>query len=420
MASSNNRLHLIVIGGGLAGLAAAISTTLAGHRCTILEKAASFHSVGAGLQLTPNSTRLLRRWDILDALAPVAAIPASLSIRRYDGTRVLCEDPHWQVHMSQLYDAPFWDVHRVDLHTALLERARQLGVTIRTNAEVEDIDFPAAAVRLAVSGEIIRGDVVLGADGLWSRSRDLLLGRSAPPRPTGDLAYRIILSLEDLSHDPELVAWVTKPTVNFWVGPQSHVVGYSVRSGKEFNLVLLCPDDLPEGSMRANANIEEMRELFRGWDPVLTRFLNCVKAVDKWRLMHLTLLETWNHSSGRFTMAGDSCHPMLPYLAQGANSAMEDGAMLGGLLGTIRDTKDVPRILHLYQELRKERVEQISQQALKQRRDFHLRDGSDQESRDEILAKQKPVAKEYPSRWNCPKIQPWLYGYDALAPSLLV
>ncbi|KAI0012734.1 FAD binding domain-containing protein [Xylariaceae sp. FL0662B] len=412
---TEDRLHLIVIGGGLAGLSAAIATSLAGHRCTVLEKAASFHEVGAGLQLTPNSTRLLRRWGILDALAPVAVAPASLSVRRFDGSRVLSRDEHWQDSMTRLYAAPFWDVHRVDLHEAMVTRARELGVLIRTGAEVEDIDFAAATVTLAGSRERVAGDVVLAADGLWSRARGLLFGKPVPPAPTGDLAYRIILKIEDLQHDPELAQWVTRPSVNFWVGPQSHVVGYSVRAAREFNLVLLCPDSLPEGCARASADIDEMRELFRGWDPILTRFLNCVKAVDKWRLMHFPSLQTWNHESGRFTMAGDSCHPMLPYLAQGANSAMEDGAVLGRLLGSISQAADIPRVLGVYEQLRKERVEEVAKQALKQRWDFHLPDGPQQEARDKIMAREQPSVSEYPSRWTCPKVQPWLFGYDAMA-----
>ncbi|KAI0475576.1 FAD binding domain-containing protein [Xylariaceae sp. FL0804] len=421
------QLHLIVIGGGLAGLAAAIATALAGHRCTLLEKAPGFHEVGAGLQLTPNSTRLLRSWGILDALEPVAAIPTTLTVRRFDGTRVLCGDEHWQENIMRLYGAPFWDVHRVDLQAALVARARTAGVAIRLGAEAADIDFDAAAVTLAPAHagdsdsnskgevEVVRGDAVLAADGMWSRARELFFGRPMPPAPTGDLAYRIMLRLEDVEHDPELAAWVAQPTVNFWIGPRSHVVSYSVRAGSEFNIVLLYPDDLPSDCSRANGNVDEMRELFRDWDPLLTRFLNCVKSVDKWRLNHFPPLQTWNHESGRFTMAGDACHPMLPYLAQGANSAMEDGAVLGRLLGTIRDAAEVPRVLGEYQAQRRERVYEIAHQSSRQREDLHLPDGPEQQARDKIFTEGLPWEREYPSRWTCPKVQPWLFGYDALA-----
>lgn len=269
MENKSKQLHLIVIGGGLAGLSAAISTCLEGHRSTLFEKAPEFNEVGAGLQLTPNSTLLLRRWGVLDELEPKAGAPASLTVRRYDGTRTLSHTDGWDDKMRSEYGAPFWDMHRADLQLAMVAKARQLGVEIRTGAEVESIDIDGVSVTLAGTKEQVKGDVVLAADGLWSRTRDSLFPeRLVSPAPTGDLAYRIILKLEDLQHDPKLAAWVANPTVNFWIGPDSHVVGYSLRGGKEFNLVLLCPDDLPEGCSRASADLDEMRDRFKGWDPM--------------------------------------------------------------------------------------------------------------------------------------------------------
>ncbi|KAM3460918.1 hypothetical protein NHJ6243_005481 [Beauveria neobassiana] len=418
MGSIREPLHLVVIGGGLAGLSAAIATRLEGHRCTLLEKAPEFNEVGAGLQLTPNSTRLLRRWGVLDKLRSKAGIPTQLTVRRYDGSKVLSRADGWDETMQSQYDAPFWDMHRADLQAAMVARARYLGVDVRTGVEVESIDTDAVAVTLAGTREKVQGDVVLAADGLWSRTRDALfpdlLVRGAP-QPTGDLAYRIILRLENLQHDPELAAWVAKPTVNFWVGADAHAVAYSVRGGTELNLVLLCPDDLPEGCARAQADLEEMRARFQGWDPLLCRFLDNVKTVEKWRLMHMPSLPKWNHESGYFTMAGDSCHPMLPYLAQGANSAMEDGAVLGRLLGSIHEASRIPDVLAVYQEIRKVRVEKIAKQALKQRCNFHVPDGPLQEARDEAMTTHQQREEEYPSQWTCPIMQPWLYGYDAIA-----
>ncbi|KAF1732859.1 3-hydroxybenzoate 6-hydroxylase 1 [Beauveria bassiana] len=381
MGSIREPLHLVVIGGGLAGLSAAIATRLEGHRCTLLEKAPEFNEVGAGLQLTPNSTRLLRRWGVLDKLRSKAGIPTQLTVRRYDGSKVLSRADGWDETMQSQYDAPFWDMHRADLQAAMVARARHLGVDVRTGAEVESIDTDGVAVILAGTRERLQGDVVLAADGLWSRTRAALFpDLGTAPQPTGDLAYRIILRLENLQHDLELAAWVAKPTVNFWVGADAHAVAYSVRGGSELNLVLLCPDDLPEGCARAQADLEEMRARFQGWDPM-----------------------------------GDSCHPMLPYLAQGANSAMEDGAVLGRLLGSIHEASRIPDVLAVYQEIRKVRVEKIAKQALKQRYNFHMPDGPLQEARDEAMTTHQQREEEYPSQWTCPIMQPWLYGYDAIA-----
>ncbi|KAI0904445.1 FAD binding domain protein [Ustulina deusta] len=409
------QLRLIVIGAGLAGLAAAISTRLEGHRVTLLEKAPVLEEVGAGLQVTPNATRLFRHWGVFDELRSKAATPSYLAVRRYDGTQLLAYEDHFQEKMLQRYGAPFWDIHRADLQAALVRRARALGVDLEVGCEVEDVNFGQAIVT-AQDGRKFRGDVILGADGLWSRTRNLMLQREVPPQPTGDLAYRIILDLEDIK-DPELRRLVSNPSVNFWIGPNSHAVGYSVRQGLTYNLVLLRPDDLPVDISRAAADVEEMRKLFQHWDPTLTKLLDCVNKVDKWRLMHLSPLTNWSHAEGKFVMVGDACHPMLPYLAQGANSSLEDGAVLGRLLGYVTSPSEIAPALELYEKVRKTRGEGIAKETFNQRKAFHLEDGPLQEARDKFFLDclGKEPQPPFPSRWTCPIMQPWVYGYDALA-----
>ena len=259
-------LHLVVIGAGLAGLAAAISTRLEGHLVTVLEKSSELQEIGAGLQITPSASRLFRRWGVFNELEACAAVPTTLSVRRYDGRRVLAHEALFQQKIMSRYGSPFWDVHRADLQRVLVARAKTLGVEFRLSAEVLDINLARAEV-LLTGGKKVYGDLVLAADGLWSHSRSLLSGRQITPKPTGDLAYRILLDVEDVT-DPELVEWIRRPSVTFWAGPYSHVVGYSLRNGRAFNLVLLCPDDLPENVSVAKGNVKEMRKLFENWDPM--------------------------------------------------------------------------------------------------------------------------------------------------------
>ena len=259
-------LHLIVIGAGLAGLAAAISTRLEDHRVTILEKSAQLQEVGAGLQISPSASRLFRRWGVFDELEACAAVPTTFSVRRYDGRRVLAHESLFQEKVMNRYGSPFWDIHRADLQQVLVARAKALGVAFRLSAEVLDINLADAEVILA-GGEKVCGDLILAADGLWSRNRSLLSGCEMNPKPTGDLAYRIMLHADDVT-EPELLKWITNPSVNIWAGPYSHVVSYSVRKGRSFNLVLLCPDDLPENVSVAKAEIKDLRNLFEDWDPM--------------------------------------------------------------------------------------------------------------------------------------------------------
>ena len=322
------------------------------------------------------------------------------------------------------YGVPFLDLHRVDVQRALAARAKALGVTLRLGCRVADVDFDAASLVLE-SGERLAADLLVGADGLWSKCRERFLEQSAGcadvPLPTGDLAYRIVLHAADID-DPELKSLVANPTVQFWIGPGAHVVAYSLRAGEMFNLVLLVPDTLPADVARQPASLDEMRALFRDWDPVLNRLLDQVKTVDKWKLMHRPELDSWVSRSGKFVFLGDACHPMLPYLAQGANSSIEDGAVLGFILAHHSLSTSLQSCLSLYERLRKKRGEAIVRETFAQRRDFHLPDGAAQEARDELMLgclERGRIEVEgggaFPSRWQCPVVQPWLYGYDGFA-----
>jgi salicylate hydroxylase len=437
-------IHLIIIGAGLAGLSAGISTKIANpeHQVTILESVKELAEIGvrytsplhpilspnsktaiymqAGLQLTPNATRLFKPWGIYPSLTSKATFPQQLSVHRFDGTKLLAHEPKFQEQISSRYPAPFWGMHRVDLQREMASRCQELGVAFRLGSKVISVDFDTAEVTME-GGERVKGDVVLCADGLWSAIRSKFVGKPSPAILTGDLAYRIVINTADLTGPdaPELEKFILDSTVNFWVGSGTHVVAYTMRAGSMYNIVLLCPDNLPDNVSKAAGDVEEMKALFEGWDPILRKFLNQVKAVAKWKLMWLDTLPEWANSKGTFLMAGDCCHPMLPYLAQGANSSLEDGAVLGYLLGKVTFDKkgeQLPKVAQLYQELRKDRGEKIAKETFKQREDFHLPDGEKQEARDRLMVgmlKAGEVKADFPSRWTCPRVQRWLYGYDA-------
>ncbi|KAK1831623.1 hypothetical protein QBC39DRAFT_391197 [Podospora conica] len=420
-------LHVVIIGGGLAGLATALSTKLANpsHSVTVLESVKELQEVGAGLQITPNGTRLLSAWGLIPQLTPLAAIPTTLSVHRYTGTTLLAHEPDLQSRVLSRYGHPFWDLHRVDLQQALVARCTALGVTIRLDSAVSRVDLsaPSPTVHLARGGTV-SGSVVILCDGLWSSLRSQFLGRPTPALPTGDLAYRLVLPLASLPpDDAELRALVSQPTVRFWFGPGAHAVGYSVRGGEAYNLVLLCPDDMPGGVSKAAGDSEAMRAAFAGWDPLLHRLLAAVEGetVQKWKLMWLDALEQWAEEGGRLFMAGDCCHPMLPYLAQGANSSLEDGAVLGALLGKVAgegDRAGLERVARVYQGVRKGRGERIQREGFLQRDVNHLEDGEAQTLRDEVFARnlgKEEVEGGFPSRWTCPDVQGFLWGYDAYA-----
>lgn len=320
MADPEFKLDIVVVGAGLAGLAAAISCAHAGHSVRVLEGAKQLAEIGAGLQITPNGSRLLSRWGILEKAEAVCAEPTKLTVHRYSNGKILAETQDFHVRIRRKYgaQAPFIDMHRVDLQTLLHDRAMELGVDVQFGVKVLEVQHNAERPTLILDDDrSTECDLVVGADGLWSRCRGSLLGRKDDPQPTGDLAYRIVLTTDQLQDDSELHDWVANPQCHFWAGPNAHAVGYSIRRGEMFNLVLLCPDDLPPDVSRQPGSTQEMKALFKGWDPILTRFLDHVQEVDKWKLMHRTELETWINERGTFCLIGDSCHNMLPYLAQG-------------------------------------------------------------------------------------------------------
>jgi len=187
-----------------------------------------------------------------------------------------------------------------------------LGVEIKLGCMVFGIDFETS-VALIKGQPKFRADIIVGADGLKSVCREALLGRPDPPLPTGDLAYRILVKAEHMRQHPELVDLVENPALNFWMGPDGHAVCYLL-NGDMYNVVLLRPDNLPELVNNAEADVQEMREFFAGWDPRLEVLLGLVHETRKWRLQNSEEMAQWSHPGGKFILLGDACHATLPYL----------------------------------------------------------------------------------------------------------
>lgn len=183
----------------------------------------------------------------------------------------MAHEDDFDINIRRKYGAPFSDCHRVDLQQAMVRRAKELGVQLVLDAKVTEMDFgnaPGDRARAKLyTGKSYEADLIVGADGLWSACRSMMLGRNDPPLPTGDLAFRIVLKVDQIS-DAKLRKMVQTPGCRFWAGPDAHAVAYSIRGGTMYNVVLLVPDDLEEGVARTQGNLDEMRKLFEGWDPV--------------------------------------------------------------------------------------------------------------------------------------------------------
>lgn len=213
---------------------------------------------------------MLQHWQLPESFWRAVAEPTDVFVHRFSG-EVLFHETDFHTRLREKYGAPFVDVHRADLQQALYARARALGVAFSLDERVVSLDVGRRTEALlnTATGKTYTADVVIAADGLWSQCRSTFLCNTpqAQPIPTGDLAYRIVLTLDDIP-DEDLRQWVRQPKVHFWIGPGSHVVGYSLRGGEMYNLVLLVPDTLPSKVAKEQASVQEMQELFSSWDPM--------------------------------------------------------------------------------------------------------------------------------------------------------
>ncbi|CAK7219080.1 hypothetical protein SCUCBS95973_003703 [Sporothrix curviconia] len=436
---ASSKLNVIVVGAGLGGLGAAIAILLAGHDVTVLESASTIGEVGAGIQVLPNSARVLFSWGLKDALEPHATMPRKCNFISWKGQHLSEMDYH---AYAQAANGPFMDFHRANLHKCLLDRAVELGAKLVTSARVDDVEIAGddavdATVVLA-DGRRMTADLVVGADGIHSRLREVLVGHADPPELTGDLAYRLLLPAAAMLADPELRALVQDPQVNYWVGPDAHAVNYVLRGGELFNMVLLVPDDMPAGASTIAGSVAEMRDRYQGWDPRITKLLAlCDDSADvtKWRLCIRPGLEpTWSHPSAALTLLGDAVHATLPYLASGAGMALEDAGVLGLCLARITANGTAPaaakrQALAAYEACRRERTERVVARGSYNQHMYHLHDGPEQEARDQRFrefaeldrqwmsdpAFTLPVTNETgedPFPWRYHGVGRWLLTYD--------
>ncbi|KAL9604928.1 MAG: hypothetical protein Q9219_000116 [cf. Caloplaca sp. 3 TL-2023] len=407
---SKPALNICIVGAGIGGLAAAIGITRAGHRVIVLEQAGALSEIGAGIQVPPNSSRILKRWGLLEKIEAVSVRPRDFVLRSYRNGAILSKQ-NMVPYAEDRYAAPYLHIHRADYHRILLAEARRLGVKIQLGSAVSKIDFEATLIHLDGKPDV-HADVIIGADGLKSKCREAMLGYPDPPRLTGNLAYRIIVKVEDMKSCPDLHDLAAEPAINYWMGPQAHAVCYFLKGGKLCNLVLLCPDDLPETVNTAKADVQEMRDLFRDWDPKLKTLLGLVQETSKWRLQNSEELDSWSHPAGNFVLLGDACHATLPYLAQGAAQAVEDGAVLGALFERIENPSQLGHALVIYERLRKSRTTTVVKGSTHLQDVFHMPDGPRQQERDWNLTQREPY-EGYPNPWADPVFQPYLFGYDA-------
>ena len=385
--------QILIVGGGIGGLAAAHALARQGAQVTLLEQSAAFGEVGAGIQLGPNVVRVLEAWGLGDALKRVAAFPECLRVRNAMNGSVLGELPLGSA-MVQRYGAAYATIARADMHGLLLEAARQhAAVQLHLSSEVAFIEQDAHEVRVQTPAQTYSASVLVGADGVWSRVREAVVD-DGPPRVTGHLAFRTLVAQKDL---PEQLR---TQVVTAWLGRDFHVVQYPVRGGEFLNVVAIVHGTVYGDPKHWDhtANAAELRSRLAD---ACNTLQDLVAAVPSWRLWALSdrppMRSASEHASGRIALLGDAAHPMRPYLAQGAGMAIEDADALTKALNAAPN--DVPGALRHYADQRWQRNARVQARAISNGEIFHLQ-GALQIGRDISL---KILGKTLLD-------VPWLYG----------
>ena len=357
--------QLLIAGGGIGGLATALACAQRGVPVQLLERAAQFSEVGAGIQIGPNVTRILQAWGLGAALAQVAAFPKQLQARDAQTGQVLGTLPLGERAQTR-YGAPYATIHRADFQALLHRAAQSAGVDLQLGQTVQGWQGSEAALQVnTLEGLSLQASALIGADGVWSAVRQQLLG-DAPARFTGHLAYRALVAQADLP------AHLRSDQVTVWMGPRLHVVHYPVRSGQWLNLVAIVHGAKPEQSQdwdqagHTQALMQAMGEVGRD----LHERLASVPAWRQWALHDREPLSASRQmAQGRVALLGDAAHPMRPYLAQGAGMAIEDAETLAQCLSVGNAT--VPEQLKAYAQARWARNARVQARAIRNGRIFH-------------------------------------------------
>ncbi|KAJ6153578.1 hypothetical protein N7470_006537 [Penicillium chermesinum] len=404
-------LNIAVVGAGICGLVAAVALARQNHTITIYEQSDELSEVETGIQIPPNSARLLLKLGLGPYLQNYVTEPQQMSMRRWKSGNVIGYT-RMGTELRKQFEAPYWVVHRGDYHKALHDLAVDLGVTIKLGSKVVSYDSAAPSISLE-DGQIISADLVIAADGVLSKARKIVLGDAdRPPHLTGFAAYHAVVDMDRMREDPEISWLLEKPSLNLWVGDNRHVMSYPLSSDKTFNMVLSHPDnsDGTECGDNSEKHLPDMQEEFAGWDPVLMKIIGLIDSTIKRPLYSGSL--TSRLVRGKLIILGDAAHSMLPYMSQGTAMDVEDSVALAQSLSRITAKSQIPLALSIFETVRVERAVQVQEASLLNGKIWHFPDGPVQKARD--LAMMPEVKGQSfshsPNQWSDPTTQMWSYG----------
>ena len=338
----SSSLPFLIAGGGIGGLAAAMVLARDGHPVTVLEQSSTFGEIGAGIQLGPNIFRMFELLGLTGAINQVAYFPPGMAMNDVRTGEKVVRVPLGDVARAA-YGFPYGVIYRADLHQVFLDACKALpSVQLRTGAKLESFTQHGDSVRVRLAGgEVVEAAALIGADGLWSKVREAIVG-DGKPRVSGHIAYRAVLKRDDVP------AHLWSDDVTLWGGEKTHLVHYPLRRGELFNLVAVFHSDKYDEGWNTFGDTAELNERFAQAVPQVRELLGKIETWKMWVLCDREPVKNW--SDGRVTLVGDAAHPMLQYLAQGAGQAIEDAVVLREALRFTGG--DVARAFLEYQQAR--------------------------------------------------------------------
>ncbi|MBU1286547.1 MAG: FAD-dependent monooxygenase [Alphaproteobacteria bacterium] len=393
-------MKILIAGGGIGGLTTALALTQFGHDVVVLEQAEALGEVGAGLQLSPNGMKVFEALGMSDRIAAQAFQPEGIEMRMGQSGRIVFDIP-LGLRAADRWGAPYLHIHRADLINALsAELAERAPAAVRLGARIASYAQDGQTVTVELEdGTFVDGGVLVGADGIHSVVRRQMLGPDKP-RFTGNVAWRAVVPIELLGDD------LPPPTACAWVGKGRHAVTYRLRGGALANFVGVVEHDGWEvESWSGEGLLEDALADFAGWHPVILKMIRKADVLNRWALFDRPSLPRWH--DGRVVLMGDACHPMLPFLAQGAVMAVEDAWVLAARLSA---GGDVSVALEAYEADRQGRTAAIQAGARNNAKLFH---------------RHNPITQlaTYGPMWLAGRAAPefvhsrndWIYGHDVTA-----
>ncbi len=357
---------IVIAGAGIGGLTAALALAGKGFRIVVIDKAERLEETGAGIQLSPNATRVLIGLGLGYRLLPTAIVPEAILIRTRRGGEIARLPLGASIETR--YGAPYWIIHRGDLQAALLAAVRaHHDIELELGAEVDAFAVYPNGITVQALRELRAADThgvaLVGADGLGSRVRELVAGKT-PPRFAHRTAWRALVPADAVASE------FRERKIHLWLGRRSHLVHYPVKGGTMINIVAIATDHVPSAGWSTGARPAEVMARFPRffWARQARELLAQPAQWLKWPLYHLPPVRPW--SRGPVTLLGDAAHAMLPFLAQGAAMAIEDAAVLAEQLDATPD--DVAGAMRRYEGIRRGRTAKVERAARRNGRLYHL------------------------------------------------